>query len=526
MSSPFHSYVPPGQVGAAFLSCDEFVRAMMGPVGSGKTGCCLMDPMYRAMRQDPHPRDQVRRTKWAVIRDSYRQLEKTTIKSWHRWFPAEMPGSHWVGGSGGQPATHTLQFALPDGTRAHTIMEFIGLGDNAAEAVMPGWEGTGAYMNEADKLTRDTLTYVIGRVGRYPAVDDAVGFDGATWRGVWLDFNAPDTEHWLYKDFVEHPEPGWRFFQQPGAMIEVAGRYVVNPAAENLRNLVKGYYDQQISGQPRWYIRRMVLNKWGASRDGQPVYEEFNDDLHVAPRDLEPVPGLPLILGADAGLTPAIVILQQMPNGQWRVLDELVAPPTGMGAIKFGQLLNMLLAERYSTWAPQHIGHNGGPRLEDEVAVSGWADPAGAARASTDEQSWLQVMQATTGIPFRPAPTNNLTPRLEAVRLPLTRLIDGQPGLLISPRCKILRKGFNSGYRLKRMQMGDAERFSDEPEKNEFSHVHDALQYPLLGSGGHLQVLGRQTQAAAARRQSRAIDDDYPQGEWGNWDGRQSHAVD
>lgn len=522
MSAPFQNYVPPGLVAARFLASDARVRGIMGPVGSGKTGACLMEMLYRGMRQAPHPVDRVRRTKFAVVRDTYRQLEKTTIPSWNRWVGKKL--GQWSGGSGGVPATHTVEFDAPDGTIVNLVVEFIGLGDNAVDKVMPGWEGTGAYLNEADKLSEDVLTYLRGRIGRYPAVDAAAGFAGATWRGIWLDFNAPDTEHWLYEKFVENPPAGYQFFQQPGGLIPTAGGYVVNPRAENLRNLIPGYYDEQIEGQPKWYIRRMVLNQWGASRDGEPVYEEYNDDIHCSLDDLEPIPGLPLVIGADAGLTPAVVILQRMPNGQWRVLDELVAPPKGMGAKRFGEELKRLLEERYAPWVKAYQIWKAERRPGDPAPIAAWGDPAANARASTDETTWLQVMSATTGIHFRPAPSNHLTIRLEAVRQPLTRLIDGQPAFLLSRCCKILRKGFNSGYRLTRVQIVGVNRFSDEPQKNEFSHVHDGLQYGMLGGGEHLAVLGRQQTAAQARLQTRAIDDDSPTGEWHGADGRQDYA--
>lgn len=516
------AYVPPGPVMARFLASDAFLRGAMGPVGSGKTGGCLMDMIYRAMRQAPHPRDGFRRTKFAVVRDTYRQLEKTTIPSWHRWVPETL--GHWVGGSGGQPARHTVTFALQDGSKVELIVEFIGLGENNVANVMPGWEGTGAYLNEADKLTPETLHYIRSRVGRYPARDNVAGFQGATWRGVWADFNAPDTEHWLYDTFVENPVTGTEFFPQPGGLIETKTGYIPNPTAENIANLPEGYYEQML-GMPRWFIRRMVLNKWGASRDGEPVYEEFNDEVHVAPHDLEPVRGLPLLLGADAGLTPALIIGQIMPSGQWRILDELIAPKTGMGAKRFGDLTNQLLVERYAPWCP-------GPSRRaitarrDEYQIIGHADPASSARSATDEQSWLQVYSAATNIHFRPAPSNNLTPRLEAVRQPLSRLIDGEPGFLLSPRCKVLRKGFNSGYRLKRLTIGGGERFSDQPDKNEFSHPHDGLQYLMLGGGGHLAILGRQQLAENARRQTRAYDDEYPEEIHSRYDGRQAYASD
>lgn len=533
MSAPFQVYSPPGRVAAQFLASDAFVQAIMGPVGSGKTGASLMKPLYIARRQAPDPRDGVRRTKFAVIRDTARNLEKTTIPSWHRWVPKDMPGSDWLGGSGGQPAKHTIRWALPDGTQVELIIEFIGLGDGSAETAMPGWEGTGAYLNEADKLARDVLTYVKGRVGRYPAKDVAAGFGGATWRGVWMDFNAPDVDHWLYKVLVEgetdegFDDPRWtpQFFVQPGAMILQGGRYILNPRAENLANLPDGYYEQQVAGQPTWYCRRMVANQWGANRDGQPVYEEWNDEFHVSPVDLLPVLGLRLRIGVDAGLTGALVIGQEMPNGQLRILDELVAPPTGWGAIKFGEALNRLLAERYAPWARGLIGHNGGPRLGGADDIDVFADPAAGSRSSTDEQSWLQVFAATTGLRVRLAPTNLPTMRLEAVRKPLTRLIDGAPGLFVSPRCKVLRKGFNSGYRLRRvLANGATERYADTPDKNEFSHVHDGCQYFALGETGHLALLGQRPGQNGGRRQTQAITDDNPRGSWEGGDGRQAYA--
>ena len=45
---------------------------------------------------------------------------------------------------------------------------------------------------------------------------------------------------------------------------------------------------------------------------------------------------------------------------------------------------------------------------------------------------------------------------------------------LVDPRCTQLIKGFRSGYRYKVKKNGEME---DKPDKNEFSHIHDALQY-------------------------------------------------
>lgn len=322
------------------------------------------------------------------------------IRSWNHWFPRDLPGSSWVGGSGGQPAKHEIRFALPDGTTMETEIIFAAIGENSAEEVMRGWELTGVYLNEADTLDEVVLDFAIGRVGRYPAVDRSEGFAGPSWSGVWLDFNAPDTEHWIYPRFVEQ-----------------------------------------------------------------------RDSLGVV-----------------------------------RILDELVAPSTGEGAESFGKRLRRLLDERYP-----------GYRCE------GYADPAGNARNDSDERSWVAVMQAVTGLPWRLAPTNAPLMRWEAVRSPLKRLVDGRPGFVLSPRCKMLRKDFNSGYRFKRVP-GSAGLFADKADKNEYSHPHDGLQYLCLGLGEHHQALGHGREVRGPR-QVAAITDDNPQGGWEH-DERQAYADD
>ncbi|BCV04223.1 MAG: hypothetical protein CM15mV81_280 [uncultured marine virus] len=51
---------------------------------------------------------------------------------------------------------------------------------------------------------------------------------------------------------------------------------------------------------------------------------------------------------------------------------------------------------------------------------------------------------------------------------------------MIDRRCATLIKGFQGGYCYRRMQVS-GERYDDKPEKNMYSHIHDALQYMMLG---------------------------------------------
>ncbi len=186
-------------------------------------------------------------------------------------------------------------------------------------------------------------------------------------------------------------------------------------------------------------------------------------------------------------MTPAAIFGQRTARGQWRIIDELIAED--MGVVRFSELLSARLDEWYG----------------EITRVETWADPAGAARSQTDEKTCIEIVKEHAGIDVRPAPSNEWTLRREAVAQTLNRLVDGMPGLLLSPHCKMLRKGFAGGYHYKRVQVSGDERFHDKADKNKFSHPHDGLQYLLLGAGEGRALLGKaRRKRAAALRPSRA----------------------
>ena len=73
-------------------------------------------------------------------------------------------------------------------------------------------------------------------------------------------------------------------------------------------------------------------------------------------------------------------------------------------------------------------------------------------------------------------------------------MVEGKPAMLIDRRCPQLIKGFEGGYAYKRMQVS-GERFADKPDKNMFSHVHDAAQYLFLGAGEGRALMNSQKPA-------------------------------
>lgn len=438
-----------------FHRSDAFVRGIRGPVGSGKsTGCCW-DLFKRGTEQECGPSGK-RRTRFAVVRNTYRELMDTTLKTWLDWFPEDEVGKFDY-----QDMTHPVTV---EDAEIEVMFRALDRPDDVKKVL--SLELTGAWVNEAREVPKAVVDALGDRVGRFPAVKDG----GCTWRGILLDTNSPDVDHWWFRVAEEDRPEGWEFFAQPPGVIEVHGKWVTNPDAENLANLEPSYYETRAAGKKRDHILIYYANRYGFVSDGRPVYPEFVDNVHVAKVELEPIPDRTLYVGLDFGLTPAAVFGQITASGQWRWIDELVTE--NMGTVRFAGELGRLLRGRYKDFTTEIYG-----------------DPSGDIRAQTDETTPFQILQGRNISAF-PAPTNDPVIRREAVAGALTRMIDGQPGLLVSPRCKVTRKGMAGGYAYKRVQVTGDERFHDKPDKNKFSHPCEAGQYMMVGAGEGDRVIG------------------------------------
>jgi hypothetical protein len=280
----------------------------------------------------------------------------------------------------------------------------------------------------------------------------------------------------------------WSFYTQPPALLENKGKdglitgYEDNKKSENKKNLTDKYYENIIRGKTKGWIDVYVLNKLGSIEEGKPVYHSFKDELHITKEKIELIPGQPIWIGVDFGLTPAAVFGQRTTTGKWNILNELVC--FDMGVIRFSELLRGEIAKSYKGY---------------EVMIYG--DPAGDFRSQTDERTPFQIMR-NHGLKAIPAPSNDVALRIEAVDSTLSRLVDGSPGFIMSTECINLKKGFNGGYHYRRLQVS-GDRYDEKPLKNRYSHVHDALQYLMMGAGeGRTMMSGKiQTQPTVAKKQ-------------------------
>jgi hypothetical protein len=431
-----------------FSQSNKRIRAIMGPIGSGKSTGCVMEIIRRAKMQKPSP-SGIRYSRYLVVRNTYPELKDTTIRTFHDWLPPRYFGK-W------NQTDHNYlinRIFLPDGTKVECEVMFRALDRPEHVSHLLSLELTGAWMNEVREIPKPIFDAIDTRINRYPSGRQG----GVTWTGIFMDTNPPDTDHWFYKYFEETRPDNSEIFKQPSGV----SKYAENIPPDG-SHLPVDYYTNLMQGKDPEFIKVYVHGEYGFVMDGMPVYGNYVDSMHTADKVLTPVPGLSLILGWDFGVgNPACVVTQLHPNGKFRAIREFIAPDMGIRTFA-REIVKPELATTYKGYDIQSVG-----------------DPAGTRRADTDERTCYQELH-DAGIPTIPARSNAFQSRYEAVNAFLMKQVAGKPALEVSPACKMLRKGFNGGYKYRRIQVVGDERYHNVPEKNIYSHIHDAFQYAAL----------------------------------------------
>jgi hypothetical protein len=412
-------------------------------------------------------------SRYAIIRASYPALKSTVIKSWRNWFKVMVNIVYDT------PIRGEIKFPHPDGlTTVDIELVFIALDREEDVNKLQSLELTGMHINEAAEIPRGIHQMSKSRINRFPQEPG-----DETLRPVdpfiICDYNSVDQDHWLYKIAEEEQPPKHGFYHQPPALllvdnndpriepenpiIDVSGNnYIINPTADNIRNVPDDYYQDQIYGAKADWVNVMILNNYGLMQSGRPVYPEYNDQIHHSELPMKPLKGVPLIIGMDLGLTPAAAFCQLTPMGEIVVLDEIATDDCSIE--KFCE-----------DYLKPHLINN-----YHDFNYTLIIDPAATQRSQNDARSAAEVIKQA-GLPYRTGLTNNWTKRKESV----VHMLRKVNGLKLSPNCAMLRKGFISEYHFEKKRVainaGDSDpKFKEKPDKNIYSHIHDALQYAVM----------------------------------------------
>lgn len=308
-------YRPDGKTLDAFFRSNERRRILLGPFGSGKSAACCNEVFRRSRYQKPDATG-VRKTRWAVVRNTYAELKHTTVRTWRDWF-----GPQFGTFLETSPFEHRLRFGIrADDTTIESDVIFLAMDQEKDVAKFLSLEVTGVLFNEVREIRQTIVNAADGRIGRYPAMRDG----GPSWHGIIADTNMPDEDHWLHELYRSRDGGGWEFFRQPGGMIKVDGQWVENPDAENVANLVPHYYKNQLAGKSDQYVSVYLGAEFGRIPDEGAYY---TDEMNKAERDgrvceIIHDPTLPVHTFWDLGIDDYMSIwFGQCAGGQWRWID-------------------------------------------------------------------------------------------------------------------------------------------------------------------------------------------------------------
>lgn len=469
---------------ARFMKSESFGRLIAGPVGSGKTTACLFELFRRACEQTPAP-DGLRYTRFAIVRQTLKQLKDTVLKDIVTWLN---------GVATYKVSDNTVYIHFGD-VRSEWLL--IPLDDPEDQRRLLSMQLTGAWMSEAIEMDVGIISPLAGRCGRFPAAN----LGGASWMGIIADTNMP-SEGSPWHDFMElKTPPDWQIFIQPGGMSDFAENLEwLTQTPETLKLPVddpvrraqgRTYYERFIRSNTEDWCRRYVHAEYGDDPSGTAVFREtFKRAWHVSD-EVFPVPNMPLLVGIDFGRDPCAIIVQCDHRGRLLVLEEIIAADMGLEIQLQRQVRPVLMQERY---------------IGKPVAFVG--DPSGIAKSTLYEETSFDLIKRE-GFACYPAPTNDIDRRLAAVEAWLLGSRDGGPAVLVdAERCPTLVRGLSGGYRYAKTKAGQRKPL---PEKNDFSHVMDAFQYACLAAhGGMNEYIGRSLARTSRRREVKRI----PSGAW------------
>lgn len=367
---------------------------------------------------------------WAIIRDTWENIQSTTMKTFFEWFPPGVMGE-WI--------SSRKTFTWAEGVAKGDVV-FLGMDDPADASKLMSRELAGFAIDEpAPAVTSGGVDEMIFDIGL-----TRLRQGGMNWYSAKLAENNPDEAHWTYKKFVLEGREDFKIHQPI--------------APENETNLPASYYADMrrtFAHRPD-LVRRFVDGEFGFQQVGKSVTPQWSDRIHLA-NGLIPVGRGDLVLMWDWGHNPTMLVCQRTPLGNLLVLDAIVGEGIG---------------------AEELIVDYAGPLLRDKYPRFRWThygDPAGLAGEQTSiQRTPVRAVKRALGGVFIPGPVK-WEPRIEPLRALLTRTTHGKGVLLVDKHnAAAVWHALRGGWHFPVSKQGIV---GGQAVKNIHSHPGDALSY-------------------------------------------------
>ncbi len=418
-----------------FILSQDLEVILFGPRGEGKTEAGFRRATLHAAEQP----DETRPVPWAVIRDTWENLKRTTLKS--LLFPH--PGSFC------EKIRPLLQ--IKDGGKTVTLpgfweMNFFGIDSLGDLSRLQSLQLGGLWLEEPAPAAAEDIGG--GLEERVVTVGITSLRHPCSWRTVQITSNYPDESHWSWQRYA----------------IKKLGKLFQVPRGEN-PHLPANYRSdmERALATDKGLLQRLVLGMPGFVSQGETVTPEYNPLLHRPGAVLEPYPNVVGYRLWDGWHYPTCIVCQLTPRGQLHIYEAIAGP--GMGV---KQLIKEFVA----------------PAMEERYrSVPEWVDIGDPSMATSDqsdyEQSAAFTVETLLHTQFIPGPAS-WTIRKEAVKNGLLKMLPkGQPFILMStsPFTQDLHQSLRGGWHYRLSPSGQV--VGKIPVKDRYSHYGDALSHGL-----------------------------------------------
>lgn len=491
MVEPLRMKFAPSSNQEDFIRSTVLENCFMGPRGEGKTDAGIMAMTYHASIQDK----RYRPIPWAIVRDTWKNLERTTYRSF--MYPTNPESLAYQlrgrirerdGGRQlklvdrkGNAIWNAFLFGMdtPDDLNQVLSMQLGGLWLEEAAPAMQEDIGSG-IQEEVWSLGITSLRHtlmtdraidflkewgphlqrmspreikeglLLGALTQTP-YGDVVPRN----RRAQLTMNYPSEDHWTWVRFYDEGGRDRALFRIPkGENIHIDDQY-----RQNMASSLRGRQD---------LLDRLVEGRPAHVQIGVSVTPEYHETFNGGPwhrsdHNFDPMPNVPVMRFWDGDLHPSCFFGQITPRGKFIGLDTLRSSETGEGMKQFVETqVKPLIANRYSQvtkWRDL-----GDPTLNDR-------DP------SDSDLTAAKIIEKELNTSYEGG-VLRWGPRKEALKDILTRtLANGEPMFTLSKHEKLMHRSLSGGWHYNKSSTG---KVSDEPDNTDInSHPPSGFSHGL-----------------------------------------------
>ncbi len=488
MGRPLEVELQPSETQEAFMRSTVLENMIVSPRGEGKTDVCIMSMTHHAgFLQDK----KFRPIPWAIVRDTWKNLERTTLRSFLYPRPGSFPamirpklrirdGGRFIELPGLWTA-FLFGVDTPDDIDQLQSMQLGGLWIEEAAPAMQEEIGKG-IAEEVWTIGITSLSHQLMSVSASEFLREMGGpLSVPKWspkelkeglllgclvrsddgtivvrnRRAQISENYPSEDHWTWVRFYENPSPDRALFRIP----REENTHIDSQYRDNMAAALVGRQD---------LLDRLVEGRPAHVQMGESVTPDYRESIngipwHRSKSVLVPNPNLTVYRFWDGDLNPSVHFAQVTPRGRFVGLSTLRAAGIGMKQF-ITNIVKPHIAEKYyncTKWRDL-----GDPTLADR-------DP------SDSTLNAKKVLEEELGTHYEGGLSNlkGLFGRLEAMRDLLTQTIDGESKNVLSKDDKIMHRALNGGWHFRKKPNGEIDR--SEPVNDSNSHPASGLSHGI-----------------------------------------------